>query len=83
MELRAIMDELANDADEYFGACSTPRECREAVAELLANRHPGLSEKDRTQVIAGVLEILAEEDFFSGGAGSGVWTEPDAEVDDA
>lgn len=69
MILKAIINEIADQADDLLEGVSKRDEARAAVAELLTIKHPSLSGLDRTKVIDGVMAILEEEGFFEQRAG--------------
>lgn len=64
MDLRSVIDEVANDADECFADCESTSDCRDAIKQLVSERYPALSIADRRAVVNGVIAILQEEDFF-------------------
>jgi hypothetical protein len=78
MDLREIIDEIANQADDFLAYATDRREARAAIAELIASSYPDLSEKAKHVALDGVMHILEEEEFFAG-AGP---LEGHAEVDD-
>jgi hypothetical protein len=64
MNLHAIMDEVADAADDFLAGASNRSEARAGIAELLNADYPQLTPADKAQVIAGVMAILEEEEFF-------------------
>lgn len=79
MDLREIIDEIANQADDFLAYAADRREARAAIAELIASSHPELSEKTRHVALDGVMHILEEEEFF---AGAGPLDGPPDEADE-
>lgn len=62
--LRPIIDEIANQADEFLAGASDRAQARAGIAELLTMDYAQLNPEDRTAVISGVMSVLEEEDFF-------------------
>ncbi len=81
MELPAIIDDIANRADDFLVEKSDRKEARSAVAALLANDYPQVSVKDYPHVIKGVMAILEEEDFFGTEFAGDSWKDSDDEPD--
>jgi hypothetical protein len=80
MDLRDIIDEIANQADDFLANAADRREARAAVAELIASTYPDLSERARHVALDGVMHILEEEAFF--GAAGGLDAPDDGEDDE-
>lgn len=66
MDLREIIDDIANQADDFLAYAADRREARAAIAELIATSYPDLSEKTRHVALDGVMHILEDEEFFAG-----------------
>jgi len=82
MNLNAIIDKVADGADDFLAGASNRSEARAGIAELLNADYPQLSQEDKTRVTEGVMAILEDEDFFVG-IGSGGGDEDDEEQDAA
>ncbi|MSU65015.1 MAG: hypothetical protein EXS38_02685 [Opitutus sp.] len=63
-ELRAIIADLADRADEFPKDGRDRAHARAGIAELLTMDFPYLNPGDRAVVVAGVIRLLEEEDFF-------------------
>jgi hypothetical protein len=63
-DLRPIIDEIANRADDFLAGARDRAQGRAGIAELLTMDYPELNPADRTIVITGVMSVLEEEDFF-------------------
>lgn len=70
MNVQAIINTTADDADEFLAGISTMTEARAAIREHLKARHPELTPDESTRATAGILAILEEEGFFDGTAGA-------------
>ena len=64
MDLHAIIEDIANRADDFLVERSDRKDAREAIGALLTDEQPALSVKDRKKVTDGVMAILDKEDFF-------------------
>jgi hypothetical protein len=64
--LQAIIDHLADQADEVLAGASNRAEARAGIEEAITADYLALSPADRAQVVAGVMEILEREGFFEG-----------------
>jgi hypothetical protein len=64
MDLRAIIDEIANQADDFLAGATDRKQGRAGIAELLTVDYNYLSPDDRKTVTDGVMAVLEEEDFF-------------------
>lgn len=70
MNLRAVMDEIASEADDFLAGAANRKEARAGIDELINADYPQLSPAERKQVAEGVMGILENEGFFEfGGAG--------------
>jgi hypothetical protein len=63
-DLRPIIDEIANRADDFLADARDRAQARAGIAELLTMDYSELSPPDRTVVITGVMSVLEDEDFF-------------------
>lgn len=75
MELDAIIDAAANEADEFLVGISTMTEARPAIRDYLAKKHSNLAPGEIQRVTAGVLAILEEEGFFAAKKSEDSWTD--------
>ena len=69
MSLHAIIDEIADQADDFLGGTTARNEARAGISELLNADYPQLTPAEKTEVTTGVMAILEEEGFFEGVAG--------------
>ena len=63
-DLRPIIDDIANRADEFLGESCNRGQARAGIEEVITIDYPTLNPTDRTVVITGVMSVLEEEDFF-------------------
>jgi hypothetical protein len=63
-DLRPIIDDIADRADEFLSGVRDRRQARAGVEELLTMDYPTLHPADRAEVVNGVMGVLEEEDFF-------------------
>lgn len=63
-DLRPIIDEIANRADEFLAGTHDRTQARAGIDEVITMDYPTLNPPDRTQVIVGVMSALEEDDFF-------------------
>ena len=63
-DLRPIIEEIADQADEFLADARDRAQARAGISELITMDHPDLSPSERTAVIDGVMKVLEEEDFF-------------------
>ena len=63
-DLRPIIDEIANRADEFLAGTRDRAQARAGIDEVITMDYPTLNPADRTVVIAGVMTVLEDEDFF-------------------
>ncbi|MDF9827533.1 hypothetical protein M2447_001631 [Ereboglobus sp. PH5-10] len=71
MNLKTLIDETANRADETLDGCTNPSEARSILLELLATEHPELQQTDLRKIVDQVTAILTNEGFFESGPGGG------------
>ena len=64
VDLRLIIDEIANRADDFLEGNPDRTHARAGIEEVITMDYPALSSPDRATVVAGVMNMLAEEDFF-------------------
>lgn len=63
-DLRPIIDAIADEADDFLAGTQDRAQAKAGIAELLTMDYPDLAPADRAAVIAGVMKVLEEEDFF-------------------
>ncbi len=78
-DLRPIIDEIANRADDFLAGVTDRTQARAGIEELLTMDYPGIDGIDRTVVITGVMSVLEDEDFF----GTEFVGDPFSDPDDA
>lgn len=71
MNLSALIDHIAAQADEFLEGFSGRADARAGIQELLTAQHNSLSEEERRHVTDGVMSILEDEGFFDKTPGSG------------
>lgn len=62
--LRPIIDDIASRADDFLAGARDRAQARAGVEELITIDYPGLPLHDRATIVAGVMAILEQEDFF-------------------
>lgn len=80
MSLKPIIDDIADQADDFLDGVMTRSDARAAIAEQLSITYPRLSGMERGKIIDGVLAVLDSEEFFGSGVGSAI-EDTDSEVD--
>lgn len=63
-DLRPIIDEIANRADEFLAGTRDRTQARAGIEEVITMDYPTLNPPDRTVVVTGVMSVLEDEDFF-------------------
>ena len=71
MTLSDIIDDIADQADDFLDGVTKRAEARAAISEQLTIKYPKLAGPERAKVIEGVLSVLDEEGFFELGSSSG------------
>jgi len=64
MELRSIVSEICDQADDFLAGVTRRDEARAGIAEWLTINHAKLPPPDKKAVIEQSLRILDEEGFF-------------------
>ena len=64
IDLRPIIDDIANQADDFLAEASDRKHARAGIEEFITLEHGDLSPRDRKLVVDGVLAMLEAEDFF-------------------
>jgi hypothetical protein len=63
-DLRPIIDEIANRADDFLAGTSDRAQARAGIEEVITMDYSGLTPPNRSLVVAGVMRVLEDEDFF-------------------
>jgi hypothetical protein len=63
-DLRPIIDEIANRADDFLAGARDRNQARAGIEEVITMDYPTLNPPDRSVVITGVMSVLEDEDFF-------------------
>ncbi|RME67707.1 MAG: hypothetical protein D6781_12645 [Verrucomicrobia bacterium] len=66
MDLETIINEAADNADDFLSEVSRTGEARPVIRQFLKERHPELSEEEIAAATARIIDVLAAEDFFDG-----------------
>jgi len=70
MTLSDIINDIADQADDFLDGVTKRDEARAAISEQITISYPKLNGAERTKVTEGVLAILNEEGFFELGSSS-------------
>jgi len=65
MDLEKIINSIADQADNTLSAGSTRKDARTVLTETLESGYADLDPDERLIVVAGVMQILENEDFFA------------------
>ena len=65
MDLDAIINEVADEADDVLSGISVRKDARITLEEHIQANHAELPPDDRLIVVRGIMKILDNEDFFS------------------
>jgi hypothetical protein len=76
-ELRPIIDDLANRADDFLAGVRDRAHARAGIEEAITIDYPGIAPADRRAVVAGVMLVLEDEDFFGTEFVGDPFTEPE------
>lgn len=63
--VQAVIDSVADEADELLQGVNTVAEAKPLLLEWLADHHPALPMEGRRQVAQSVIAILEAEEFFT------------------
>ena len=81
-DLRPIIDDIANRADDFLDGSPDRAHARAGIEEVVTMDYPTLNPMDRATVVAGVMAVLNEEDFFGiEFVGDPFRDDPEAETD--
>ena len=83
MNLSAIIQEIASQADEFLAGASNREQGRAGISELLTVDYPQLNPADRKTVTDSVMAILEDEDFFGTEFAGGAFDDDGEESDGA
>jgi hypothetical protein len=81
-DLRPIIDDIANRADDFLAEASNRNQARAGIEELITIDYPTLNPADRSVVVKGVMSVLEEEDFFGTEFVGDPFSETDENADD-
>lgn len=81
-DLHPIIDEIASRADDFLAGARDRAQGRAGIEELLTMDYPGLTPPDRAAIVAGVMAVLEEEDFFGTEFVGDPFTDPEEPNDD-
>lgn len=77
-DLRPIIEEIANRAEEFLAGTRDRTQARAGVEEVITMDYPTLAPADRAIVTTGVMSVLEDDDFF----GTEYVGDPFADADD-
>lgn len=63
-DLRPIIDEIANRADDFLAGTTDRAQARAGIEEVITMDYAGLAPLERSLVVTGVMIVLEDEDFF-------------------
>ena len=63
-DLRPIIDDIANRADDFLDGSPDRAHARAGIEEIITMDYPTLNPMDRATVAANVMAILNDGDFF-------------------
>ncbi len=63
-DLRPIIDEIANRADDFLAGTTDRAQARAGIEEVITMDYAGLTPLDRSLVVKGVMVVLEDGDFF-------------------
>jgi hypothetical protein len=66
--VQAVINTVADEADLLLDGIATVSEAKPLLLDWLADNHPELPKTERSQVVQTVIDLLAREGFFAGGA---------------
>jgi len=70
MDLKSIVNEICDQADDFLAGVSRRDEAKAGIAELLTIHHAMLPPADKKAIIDQVMRVLDNEGFFQASAGS-------------
>jgi hypothetical protein len=63
-DLRPIIEDIANRADEFLADTRDRTQARAGIEEVITMDYGTLNFADRKVVVSGVMGVLEDEDFF-------------------
>ena len=63
-DLNAIIHDIASRADDFLAGRTSRPQARAGIEEVVTMDFPTLNPDDRSVVVAGVMAVLEDEDFF-------------------
>lgn len=69
MELKAIVSEICDEADDFLAGVSKREEAKAGIAEWLTMHYSKMAPADKKAVIEQAMRILGNEGFFERSAG--------------
>ncbi len=66
MDPKAIIDAIADSADEFLAAASNRVQARAGIEEQITADYPGVPPTERARIVSGVMAVLEREGFFEG-----------------
>ncbi len=69
MELKGIVSEICDEADDFLTGVTRPDEAKAGIAEWLTIRYSMLAPADRKTITEQAMRILGNEGFFDRVAG--------------
>lgn len=64
MNLPALIDDIARQADEFLAGRTDRPHGRAGIEEFITLEHPDLNPAERKTVVDGVMAVLEAEEFF-------------------
>jgi len=80
--LRPIIDDIANRADDFLAGARDRPQARAGIEEVITMDYPSLNPPDRSVVVTGVMSVLEDENFFGTEFVGDPFSEPDESADD-
>ena len=78
-DLPSIIDEIANQADDFLAGARDRAQAKAGISELLTMDYSELNPTERAAVVKGVMAVLEEEDFFGAEFVGDPFTDEDGE----
>jgi hypothetical protein len=75
--LRPIIEDIAHRADDFLAGTQDRAQARAGIEEVITMDYPGLPPPERALVVAGVMIVLEDEDFFGTEYVGDPFAEPD------
>jgi hypothetical protein len=80
-DLRPIIEDIANRADDFLAGARDRPQGRAGIEEVITMDYPHLNPAERSMVVAGVMSMLEEEDFFGTEFVGDPFSDPDFDDD--